>query len=44
MKLTGGDVSDTLVDSHVILDVLTEDDKWLDWSSSQLAESTPACS
>jgi predicted nucleic acid-binding protein len=32
-------VSDTLVDSNVILDVLTEDDEWLDWSSSRLAES-----
>lgn len=29
----------TLVDSNVILDVLTEDDEWLDWSSSRLAES-----
>jgi predicted nucleic acid-binding protein len=32
-------VSDTLVDSNVILDILTEDDGWLDWSSTQLAES-----
>jgi predicted nucleic acid-binding protein len=32
-------VSDTLVDSNVILDVLTEDDEWLDWSTAQLAES-----
>lgn len=32
-------MSDTLVDSNVILDVLTEDDEWLDWSSSRLAES-----
>jgi len=32
-------VSDTLVDSNVILDILTEDDEWLDWSSTQLAES-----
>lgn len=32
-------MSDTLVDSNVILDVLTEDDEWLDWSSTQLAES-----
>ena len=35
-------MSDTLVDSAVILDVLTEDDEWLDWSSSQLAESASA--
>jgi len=28
-----------LVDSNVILDILTEDDGWLDWSSTQLAES-----
>jgi predicted nucleic acid-binding protein len=26
----------TLVDSNVLLDVLTEDDEWLDWSSSAL--------
>jgi predicted nucleic acid-binding protein len=32
-------VSDTLIDSNVILDILTEDDEWLDWSSTQLAES-----
>lgn len=32
-------MSDTLVDSNVILDILTEDDEWLDWSSTQLAES-----
>ena len=32
-------MSDTLVDSNVILDILTEDDGWLDWSSTQLAES-----
>ena len=35
-------MSDTLVDSNVILDVLTENDEWLDWSSSQLAESANA--
>lgn len=28
----------TLVDSNVILDVLTEDDEWIDWSSTSLAE------
>jgi predicted nucleic acid-binding protein len=26
----------TLVDSNVLLDVLTEDDDWLDWSASML--------
>ena len=31
-------MSGTLVDSNVILDVLTEDEEWLDWSSAQLAE------
>lgn len=29
----------TLVDSNVILDVLTEDAEWWDWSSAQLAQS-----
>jgi len=29
----------TLVDSNVILDVLTDDDEWGDWSSDMLAES-----
>lgn len=28
----------TLVDSNVILDVFTEDEAWLDWSASMLAE------
>jgi predicted nucleic acid-binding protein len=32
-------VNGTLVDSNVILDVLTEDEEWWDWSSSSLAES-----
>ena len=27
----------TLVDSHVIIDVLEEDDEWLDWSAAMLA-------
>ncbi len=27
----------TLVDSNVLLDVITEDETWLDWSSSALA-------
>ena len=29
----------TLVDSNVLLDVLHEDDEWLDWSASTLARS-----
>jgi predicted nucleic acid-binding protein len=28
----------TLVDSNVLVDVLTDDDEWSDWSSSMLAE------
>jgi hypothetical protein len=28
----------TLVDSHVILDVLTEDPRWYAWSSNALAQ------
>ena len=28
----------TLVDSNVILDVLTEDDRWLDWSADRLSD------
>jgi predicted nucleic acid-binding protein len=31
-------VAATLVDSNVILDVLTEDDRWLDWSSDRLSD------
>ena len=31
---------DVLVDSNVILDVLTEDPRWLEWSSRRLAELT----
>ena len=31
-------MSETLVDSSVILDVLTEDTEWFDWSSEALAE------
>ena len=30
----------TLVDSNVILDIANEDDEWLDWSSSMLAEAS----
>ena len=29
-------MADVLVDSNVVLDVITEDDEWLDWSSSAL--------
>ena len=32
----------TLVDSNVILDVLTEDPEWLDWSASALATQADA--
>ena len=32
----------TLVDSNVILDVLTEDAEWSDWSASMLAETARA--
>ena len=31
-------MSETLVDSSVILDILTEDTRWFDWSSEALAE------
>lgn len=31
-------MSDTLVDSNVILDVLTEDPEWLEWSASALQD------
>ncbi len=31
-------MTDVLVDSNVLLDVLTEDPDWFDWSSSMLAE------
>ncbi|OLP15686.1 DNA-binding protein [Leptolyngbya sp. 'hensonii'] len=31
-------MSSVLVDSNVILDVLTEDQTWFDWSSRQLAD------
>jgi predicted nucleic acid-binding protein len=32
-------MSSVLVDSNVILDVLTEDQTWFEWSSGQLADS-----
>lgn len=31
-------MTDTLVDSNVILDVLTEDARWVEWSASALEE------
>ena len=34
----GGSGRDVLVDSNVILDVLTDDPKWFEWSSRRLAE------
>jgi len=33
-------MKEILVDSNVILDVVTEDPKWFDWSSKTLAECT----
>jgi predicted nucleic acid-binding protein len=35
-------VGATLVDSNVILDVLTEDSEWLEWSSAALARQADA--
>jgi hypothetical protein len=35
-------VAGVLVDSNVLLDVLTEDPRWLDWSSSALARAAEA--
>lgn len=32
----------TLVDSNVLLDILTEDPRWLDWSSASLAAAAEA--
>jgi predicted nucleic acid-binding protein len=31
-------LTDTLVDTNVLFDLLSEDDEWLDWSSSMLAQ------
>ena len=31
-------MTDVLVDSNVILDVLTEDPQWFEWSAQMLAE------
>ena len=36
------DVRGTLVDSNVLLDVMTEDRRWLDWSSTQLEQAADA--
>jgi predicted nucleic acid-binding protein len=35
-------VSPTLVDSNVLLDIITEDEAWLDWSASSLARAADA--
>jgi predicted nucleic acid-binding protein len=32
----------TLVDANVLLDILTEDEEWLDWSSAMLEEAAHA--
>ncbi len=32
----------TLVDSNVVLDILTEDPEWLDWSAAALARQADA--
>jgi predicted nucleic acid-binding protein len=32
----------TLVDTNVLVDVLTQDDEWVDWSSSMLEEAADA--
>ncbi len=41
--LRPGDVgAATLVDTNVLLDILTEDPKWLDWSSERLAAAADA--
>ncbi|HSK11044.1 MAG TPA: type II toxin-antitoxin system VapC family toxin [Vicinamibacterales bacterium] len=35
-------MSGTLVDSNVLLDVLSEDEEWLDWSAAMLAAAADA--
>lgn len=37
-------VSDVLVDSNVLLDVLEEDAHWYEWSSKQLQKAADSCS
>ncbi len=32
----------TLVDSNVLLDVITEDERWMEWSASALAQASEA--
>jgi predicted nucleic acid-binding protein len=36
------EVPATLVDSNVLLDVITEDEEWLDWSAAALARAADA--
>src|SRR5919201_396535 len=38
MKADVGPTAGTLVDSNVLLDIFTEDPRWLAWSEAQLAE------
>ena len=35
-------MSTTLVDSNVLLDILTEDDEWMDWSAAALSRAAGA--
>lgn len=37
-------VSDILVDSNILLDVLEEDARWHEWSSTQLQKAADSCS
>ena len=37
-------VSDVLVDSNILLDVLEEDAHWYEWSSTQLQKAADSCS
>lgn len=37
-------MSDVLVDSNVLLDVLEEDAQWYEWSSTQLQKTADSCS
>lgn len=36
--------TDVLVDSNVLLDVLKEDARWYEWSSTQLQKAADRCS